>query len=69
MIDDSSSSPSAHPPLPDWISSDLLEETKSVWRAEYGAELTAADAVDLLQTIGGVFEIIYPDEDSHEYEE
>ncbi len=59
MSDDRTSSLTAQNPLPDWISSDLLDETKSVWRSEYGEDLTTADAVGLLQTMGGVFEILY----------
>jgi hypothetical protein len=60
MSDDSTSSPMGQrlDPLPDWISSDLLDETKSVWQLEYGEELTTAEAVNLLQVMAGLFEFL-----------
>jgi len=47
--------------LPDWITPALLDETQQVWQSEYGESLTKADAVSLLQNLGGVFEILYGD--------
>lgn len=58
MRDDSTSSPTVDPVFPDWMSQDLLEETKAVWTSEYGENLTTTEAVGLLQTLIGVFEII-----------
>jgi hypothetical protein len=58
MSDDRKSSLPAEAPLPDWISSDLLQEMKSAWRAEYREDLTTAETVGLLQTLAGVFEIL-----------
>ena len=62
MSDDQTSSLRLAALLPDWISSDLLQETKSVWRLEYGEDLTDADAIGLLQTMAGVFELLVGDE-------
>jgi hypothetical protein len=45
--------------LPEWITPALLDETKTVWQTEFGEDLTTADAVGLLQNVGGVFEILY----------
>ena len=48
------------------MSSELLDETKSVWQAEYGENLTTAEAVGLLQTMTGVFEILQESENEHD---
>ena len=71
MSDDFTSSPTGQPSvlLPDWISSDLLEETISVWKSEYGEDLTTADAVGLLQTLVAVFENLQSNEEQHETSE
>jgi hypothetical protein len=45
--------------LPRWITPGLIEETKIAWNIEYGEDLTAADAVALLQNMGGLFEILF----------
>ena len=45
--------------VPSWIGDDLLSETKMVWQLQYAEDLTNADAVSLLQTVGELFEILY----------
>jgi hypothetical protein len=61
-----SSLPEQDAALPRWITPALINETKEVWQKEYEECLTTADAVGLLQNMGGVFEIMFEDEPDEE---
>ncbi len=51
--------PGAVPPgTPSWITRDLIDKTISVWQRFYSARLTAADAVEMLISVGNLFGVL-----------
>jgi hypothetical protein len=48
--------------LPEWISSELVSDTQSVWKSEYREELTTGEVVGLLQNLAGVFRVLKGDD-------
>lgn len=51
--------PGAVPPgTPAWITRDLIDKTISVWQRFYSARLSAADAVEMLISVGNLFGVL-----------
>ena len=52
-------------PLPGWITTDVIEETRAVWQPYYRKELTDDEVVALLLNVGTLFRILRrkPDEE------
>ncbi|MEZ6064108.1 MAG: hypothetical protein R3B90_00015 [Planctomycetaceae bacterium] len=51
--------PGAVPPgTPAWISRDLIDKTISVWQRFYSTRLSAADAVEMLISVGNLFGVL-----------
>ncbi len=46
------------PGTPAWITRDLIDKTISVWQRFYSARLTAADAVEMLISVGNLFGVL-----------
>jgi hypothetical protein len=44
--------------LPDWITTDLIEETIRVWQPYYPTILTAEDAIGMIRSVGGLFQAL-----------
>jgi hypothetical protein len=43
---------------PSWITSELIEKTISVWQRFYRHRLTAAEAVEMLISVGNLFGVL-----------
>ncbi|MBL9089922.1 MAG: hypothetical protein JNL96_01770 [Planctomycetaceae bacterium] len=48
---------------PDWITAELLADTVAAWQPHYPQSLTADDALEILLTVGRLFEALGDDED------
>ena len=46
------------PPVPAWISQELLDRTCRAWAKEYGKILTQADAVEILENLRQLGEVL-----------
>ena len=44
--------------LPDWISSDLVAETITVWQTKYVRALTEQDAIEILSNVAALFDAL-----------
>ena len=44
--------------VPAWITPSLIADTVAVWQPHYSVSLTVADAVEILQNVGKLFEIL-----------
>jgi len=53
--------PAPNQRLPAWITAELQAEAREVFQPYYEQDLTPGDILDLLQNLGGVFEILYGD--------
>lgn len=46
------------PGTPAWITRELIDKTISVWQRFYSAQLSAADAVEMLISVGNLFAVL-----------
>lgn len=46
------------PGAPTWITADLIRDTVDVWQPYYDRELTADDAVEILQNVAHMFDAL-----------
>lgn len=45
-------------PHPEWIDEKLIEQTKAVWSPRYGRLLTTAEAIEILLSVGRLFDAL-----------
>lgn len=43
---------------PAWVSAELLAETVAVWSHIYGRRLTEREAIEILQDVGRLFDVL-----------
>ncbi len=55
MIDVNPSPPQT---LPDWITPELIAETLDVWQPHYSKRLTDEDAIEILRSVGQLFDAL-----------
>lgn len=46
------------PDAPSWITSDLIQQTLDCWQPHFDKPLTAADAVEILTSVGQLFDAL-----------
>ena len=44
--------------VPAWVSEELIAETLDVWNPYYAARLTRADAIEILQSVGRLVDVL-----------
>ena len=44
--------------LPAWVSDDLVAQTLEVWQPRYGRRLTECDAIEILLSVGHLFDAL-----------
>jgi hypothetical protein len=47
-----------HNALPEWIEPKLIEDTIAVWNPFYGRSLTPAEAIEILQSVGRLVDVL-----------
>ena len=53
-------------PIPDWITPELMAETRRVWQPYYKEELTDAEVLALLLRVGSLYEMLFEEADYEE---
>lgn len=43
---------------PTWVTPELVEETLQTWQPYYNQELSEADAIEILQSVGRLFDVM-----------